>query len=604
MPDKKPAYSTWQNTCYVIKNAWQIDKLVFLYFGANTILTALQPFIGIFFPRWILAELLGAKRPEQLLMMLVGFFVTAAVTGYGIAWLSGAYFPRLVSIRLVFIRRLQEKCMTTDFANTENPEFLNDMMTGWRCLQTNDRGIEGMMHKLFGLVGGLLALLMYVAIVSTLNIWVLLYLLLNVGISYLLTFSAKRYEHSQKDKISDDDRRAEYINRMMNDFTYDKELRLFGIRGWVSDLFMKFRNSRLDTHKRIQWRHFRAGLFEAVMLLVREGIIYAYLIYMVISGQMDIPSFTMYFATIAAFALWLNTMIKDLAFLRAQNLDICDYRAFVERGESMTSGKLSLPKPPYLFEFRNVSFKYPNTENYIFENLNLTIPYGQKLAIVGTNGAGKTTLVKLLARLYDVSDGEILLNGVNIKEYDRMAYYAMIAPVFQEITAFAFPVAENVSIAEGSSIDRSRVQNALEQAGVWGKITTLKKGMDTSMLKHLDEEGIQFSGGENQKISIARALYKNGAVLMLDEPTAALDAIAEREVYERFGTITDGKTVIYVSHRLASTNFCDAIAMLDKGKLVEYGTHNELLAKNGKYAEMFAVQAQYCLEGGEENETA
>jgi ATP-binding cassette subfamily C protein len=301
----------------------------------------------------------------------------------------------------------------------------------------------------------------------------------------------------------------------------------------------------------------------------------------------------MYFAAIAGFAEWINRLIGDVAHIRAQNLDVCDFRKFIEQSEEETSDSLPLPMGPYEIEFRGVSFRYPGSDIDIYKKLNLKIPMGQRLAIVGHNGAGKTTFVKLLCRLYDVTEGEILLNGINIKCFNKEEYLRLFSAVFQEIKILAFSAGENIALEEKENIDTDRLNQALEQAGVAEKIASLANGADTSLLKFLDDEGVELSGGENQKISIARALYKDGPILVLDEPTAALDALAEYQTYLNFNQMVGQKTAIYISHRLASTIFCDTIAMFEQGEIIEYGSHAELLAKQGKYWDMFETQAKY-----------
>ncbi len=250
----------------------------------------------------------------------------------------------------------------------------------------------------------------------------------------------------------------------------------------------------------------------------------------------------------------------------------------------------------YEIEFKNVSFKYPKTDKYIYKNLSLKIKKGQRLAIVGINGAGKTTFVKLLCRLYEPTSGEILINGVNIQSFSKEEYYKILSVVFQEVKTFAFTVAENVSLENLEEVDREKVLHCIEKAGVGDKINSLEKGIDTSLLKILDGEGIELSGGENQKLALARALYKNGKIVILDEPTSVLDAVAEYNIYKGFDELIGDKTAIYISHRLASTKFCDVIAFFENGEIVEYGTHEELLKKNGKYSDMFNIQAQYYKE--------
>ena len=593
----KPLYSTWHNVKYICRGAIQFDRYIFVYFILFTLSTAIAPFIGILFPRYILSELINEKRFEVLMFLMIGFFFLSSIFAYGAAYLTQVMVPRMVVIRFQFMKLHHDKCMTTDYCNTENPEYLNEKETAYRCLQNNHNGIEGVLYKICALAGGMLALIGYIAIISTLNQYVLWYLFLNVVISYYLTFRVRHYEHNKKDEISRNDRRSGYTYDLMYNFSYGKEIRMFGLTDWIANRFAKYKSMRLDTHKEIKWKYFHVSLMDAFLLIIREGVIYAYLIYMVLNNRMNIPDFMMYFATIASFAGWFNNLINDLAHIRAQNLDICDFRKFIEQPDTVQKQKnLPIPEGPYEFEFRNVSFHYPNSENYIYKNLNLVIPYGQKLAIVGHNGAGKTTFIKLLCRLYDVTEGEILLNGINIKNFSKTEYYKLFSSVFQEVKILAFSVAENIALEEKENIDQIKLMHAIEKAGILDKVSSLKRGVDTSLLKILDEDGIELSGGENQKISIARALYKDGPIMLLDEPTAALDAIAEYQTYLNFNDMVKDKTAIYISHRLASTLFCDQIAMFEQGEIVEYGTHAHLLEKGGKYADMFATQAKYYKE--------
>ena len=238
---------------------------------------------------------------------------------------------------------------------------------------------------------------------------------------------------------------------------------------------------------------------------------------------------------------------------------------------------------------------------YIFKNLNFTIHKGERLAIVGINGAGKSTLVKLMVGLFDVTEGEIRINGIPIKEFDKKQLFAMFSVVFQDVNLLAFTVKENVTCSS-VGIDDERVKDALTRVGLKDKIESLPNGTDQMMLKIIEEDGIELSGGESQKLSIARALYKDGNMVIMDEPTAALDALAEAEIYENFSELVKGKTSVYISHRLASTKFCDKIALFDGDGLKEYGNHEELMELQGDYYHMFFVQGKYYTEGGEVNE--
>ncbi|SUY46618.1 ABC transporter [Clostridium putrefaciens] len=595
---EKDKRSLMTNIVFLVKNAWTFDKGLFVYFGLYTILTAVSPFIGILAPKFLIDELMSSKRIEVLLIILSTFFILSVIIKYSIAYLSGVYYPKMVKIRFEFISIMQKKSMTMDFKHTENPKTLNDMESAWRAVNNNDDGIEGVFHKLFSLIGSGIAFIGYVAIVAALNPLILIYLIANVIITYFLTLRVKKYEHSKKDEISESNRKSNYIYNIMYDFSYGKDIRIYGFSNWLSKKFQEFKDDRVKINTKIKYKYFTVSAIDVVLLLLREGLIYGYLIFRVVDKGMGIGDFTMYFATIGGFAAWMQKIMTDLAHIRAQNLYINDYRDYLELDDENISQNIKpIPnKTPYEIELKNISFKYPNSKNFIFKNLSLKIKAGQRLAIVGVNGAGKTTFVKLLTRLYDPTGGEILLNGVTIADFDKEEYYKQFSIVFQEIKMLAFSVAENIALSEEDNIHLEKVIKCIDKSGMSEKINSLEKGIDTSVLKILDETGIEFSGGENQKLALARALYKEGDIIVLDEPTAALDPIAEYNIYKGFDEMIGDKTAIYISHRLASTRFCDVIAFFEDGEIKEYGTHDELLKKNGRYAKMFNVQAHYYKE--------
>jgi len=596
----KISYSLIQNLVWLARYTWQTDRGLYLYFIAFTLVSAVKPFITILFPKFLIQELMGPTDVTRSLTLLTAFFFSAAFCYFVYARLSTNYRARIFALKLTVILKLQKKCMETDFQNTEDPAFLTTMEAASNGLNGNDTGFEGMLRKIFEISGSLLAFLGYIAIVSRLNIFVLFYLLLNVIVSYTFTIYAKTFEYKKKDVLAAFTRRYQYFYKIMYDFSFGKELRLLGLRKRMARQAEEQQKNVLMTRKSIFFANFKANSADVIMTLLREGIIYYYLIQMVVSGKLGIADFTMYFATMAAFANWFTGIVTNFAFLRAQNFYLSDLRNFQDQPDILTSpNKRPLPAAPYSIEFRDVSFHYPRSENEIYSHLNLIIPAGQKLAIVGRNGAGKTTFIKLLCRLYDVTEGEILLNGINIKEFDRTEYYKLFSAVFQEIKPLAFTVAENVSVHESGEIDFARLQRALEEADIAEHIDHLKNKTNTAMLKILDPEGLEFSGGENQRIAIARAFYKQGEILVLDEPTAALDALAEANIYQHFDQAVHDRTAIYISHRLASTFFCDCIAMFENGQVVEYGNHTELMAKHGKYADMFETQSRYYTENVE-----
>ncbi len=295
----------------------------------------------------------------------------------------------------------------------------------------------------------------------------------------------------------------------------------------------------------------------------------------------------------------LGDGIRDLMFMVSDNELYCAHLKkmydYLDIPNHMYQGSLTVEKREdneYYIEFRNVSFKYPRTENYVLRNVNLKFKIGEKLAVVGMNGSGKTTFIKLLCRLYDPTEGEILLNNVDIRKYDYKEYMSIFSVVFQDFKLFSFGLGQNVSAS--FHYNEELAKRCLEKAGFYERLQSMKKGLETSIYKDLDEEGVEISGGEAQKIALARALYKNAPFIILDEPTAALDPIAEYEVYSKFNEIVQDKTAIYISHRLSSCRFCDVIAVFDGGQIVQRGVHDRLLQDtHGKYYELWNAQAQY-----------
>ncbi|EIF2807419.1 ABC transporter ATP-binding protein [Clostridium perfringens] len=585
------------NLKYIMGYAWSQDKVLFAQCGVYTILASIAPFIGIFLPKFLIDELLGQRRIEVILMTLIGFFLLSSVVNYSIAWLRCAYSPRVTKIRTDYITMISDKIMKMDFKNTEDPEVLNKIKSVMNAVMSNNTGVEGVYHTLLGLFGRLTAFVGYISIVLFLSPWILLFLIINVLISYALTMRVKKYEYSQKEKAADKDRRTFYVFDTMYDFAYGKDIRIYDLKNILIDKFKKFRGERIDISNDVQEKQLKVKIVDVILLVIRECVVYGYLIYNVLFTGMGIGDFTMYFSTINGFGDWMKGILGDLAHIKAQNMYLDDMREFLEIKSEDKEKTRDIPiDSSYEIEFKNVSFKYPKTDKYIYKNLSLKIKKGQRLAIVGINGAGKTTFVKLLCRLYEPTSGEILINGVNIKDFSKEEYYKILSVVFQDIKTFAFTVAENVSLENLEDVDREKVLHCIEKAGVGDKINSLQKGIDTSLLKILDGEGVELSGGENQKLALARALYKNGKIVILDEPTSALDAVAEYNIYKGFDELIGDKTAIYISHRLASTKFCDVIAFFENGEIVEYGTHEELLKKNGKYSDMFNIQAQYYKE--------
>ena len=328
---------------------------------------------------------------------------------------------------------------------------------------------------------------------------------------------------------------------------------------------------------------------------ILTGIVYVFVCLKAWAGAFGVGSVTQYVGAVTALSQSVSVLISCIGTLKNNVPFLRTTYEFLDIKNSMYQGSLTTEKRAdrmYEIEFRDVSFRYPDSEDWALSHVNFRFRVGERLAIVGENGSGKTTFIKLLCRLYDPQEGQILLNGIDIRKYRYDDYMSIFSVVFQDFQLICRPLGENV--AGKTEYDRTRVEKALTDAGFKDRLDTMEKGLDTTLYKDLAEDGVEVSGGEAQKIAIARALYKDAPFMILDEPTAALDPVAEAEIYAKFNDIAGDRTSIYISHRLSSCRFCDEIAVFGKGTVVQQGTHEELLAdEKGKYYELWQAQAQY-----------
>jgi len=325
---------------------------------------------------------------------------------------------------------------------------------------------------------------------------------------------------------------------------------------------------------------------------------------MVLDGRINVAEFTFMIGIVIGFAVWLNQLSESYGRLKEASIRIDSFREYMDMddGINLVNGNDVEPllHKKLSIEFKDVSFTYPNAETPIFSNLNLKIEAGEKIALVGVNGAGKTTLVKLLTGLYNPTKGDILINGLPVNSFNRYDYYRLFGVLFQDINILPFTIAQNISGSADENTDFVKVHNVLEQSGLAEKVASLQKKEHTNLTQVIDDKGIMLSGGELQKMMLARALYKDSPILVLDEPTAALDPLAEQSLYLKYNSLTENKTSLFISHRLASTQFCNKIIYMEDGTILETGSHKELMKKNGKYFEMFEIQSQYYKENKKE----
>lgn len=485
-----------------------------------------------------------------------------------------------------------------EFKNIEDPTFEDRFRAGFRAMQSDGRGFQAVYNNLFTILSNGVSIIIFTVLLCKKMPLIALVCLASMILSYVADYLYARYTANRKDEENHWSWKSYYFSTTLSDFNYGKDIRVFGLQKFLLAKYKDVSDRYLGIYGDENSHFVRYGLLGAAGLLLHNGVSYYLIIKNYFAGNLALSDLVFSLTVVTTITGIMNGFVNTVAeLLRNLKLSSGYYKMLDE--EYKTDDKkgfkaLGLNEQVEI-EFDHVWFRYPNTEKYVIKDLSFTIHKGEKLAIVGTNGAGKSTIVKLISGLYRPEKGTIRINGIDQQEFDRQEYYKMFSTVFQDYGIYACTLLENVA----GSGNTEAARTALDTVGLKEKINELPKGYDTMLSKAVDEEGVDLSGGQKQKVAIARALYKNGNVIILDEPTAALDALAEAEIYQSFDELVKNKTAVYVSHRLSSTRFCDHIALFTKEGLKEYGTHDELMKLHGEYYEMFEVQGKYYKEGAE-----
>lgn len=593
---KKLSYPLWATIKRMLINIRRNRPVIFLLFGIYTAAASIYPFLAVLLPKLMLEALAGGGRRKDVLLIAAGFFLAAGLLGFIRTYLEYFTYHKLSRLRIDYLRDCSIKVMEMAYPNTEDASFMQKYDKAFIATQSNDNGVEGIYHKLFETPALLISATGLALVIGFLSPWVLAGLLLHLLAVIWVSQKSHQYRYLKKEEEAKWRRKCGYYTETASDFSYGKDIRMYGLGPQI----LKAYCAQIEGYRRLlevmAKKEYALGFASLFAMLVSDLLTYGTLIMRTVNG-MSIADFSMYLTAAAALSASLLKIAEQLSFIRNEGQYVHEMFCFLDEDMGEKGGTRPAVKGDTLeVVFDHVSFCYPGSDQYVFRDLNLTIHKGERLAIVGINGAGKSTLVKLMMGLFPVTSGEIRINGIPLEEYDKKALYSMFSAVFQDVNIMAFTVRENVA-GSLTDIEDDKVEKALERMGLLEKVRSFPEGSGQMLLKVIDENGGMLSGGEAQKLVIARALYKDANMVIMDEPTAALDALAEAQVYEDFDQLVQGKTAVYISHRLASTRFCDHIALFDGEGLKEYGTHEELMARRGSYYEMFTVQGKYYTEG-------
>ena len=565
---------------------WKCDPHVIKMMLLEIVISVIEGFIAVLLPAAIIQFITTTQDWTTLILQILGLFVV-----YGLFSMWHVYLSTRNSMQYViprqklFILPVAKKVQELTYSYYETKPAQEKLENGIRALNSNMEGAEGVYHNTIVVLSAILSLILYAIFISQIEIYEKCYAL------YLKKDEEKAENYSK----------SRYFNSLSQKSAKGKDIRLYQMQDLLKEKMQE--NNDILVQKTIAASKYKGWIAQTDVILgfIRDGITYGYLIYLMMHGMIEMSSFVLYIGIVISYGQRFTALTAEIAKLHS-NLDLTKRTYEFEMDKNVINQDGKKASTPFDIIFENVSFQYPDSEKYVLKNFNLHFTTGEKLALVGVNGAGKTTIVKLLSGLYTPTSGRILVNGIDLKEINKEDYFGKLGIVFQEIDLFSMTIGENISCMHEEDYDENRVQEALRISKLDTIVNQLPKGIHSYINTDLSPDGINFSGGQQQRLLLAKAYYKNPSLLILDEPTAALDALAEKDMYEEYKEITKGKSALFISHRLASTRFCDNIVFLENGEIIEQGTHEQLMKLNGKYAEMFDVQAKYYKEE-EQDET-
>ncbi len=493
----------------------------------------------------------------------------------------------------------QKKRIRMSYENSERYKYRLLSQKADEALWGSEKGckIEQVVSETLNLIQNVLGYVIFGVSIAQMNVAITIILTITTAINYFTINGIMKYKRETRDEIAGIEKKQWYLINVSGDIKSAKDIRLYGINRWLIERYKKLTNQKMKWSFEYIKKIVRVDFVEALMILLRDGVAYFIIIYMLINNRITIDQFVFQFTLIGSFASWINSIIENVNNLRELNIYIADFRKYIETKDENEILDSALNRFNGGICLEDVSYIYDGDKNGI-KDITLEIHSGEKVALVGANGAGKTTLAKILCGLYTPQKGKIYLDKINLMHVSREEVYSKFTAVFQDIHLFPVSIAQFISGKNKfDNNEIKRIKTSLKQVGLEEKILRLGKGIDTILNVQLDEEGVEFSGGEKQKLLLARAIFKEDAkVLILDEPTSALDAIAEQQLYRTYNELFGEKTSIFITQRLISTIFCDKIVYLEDGKIIEIGSHKELMEKKGRYAEMFEIQRKMYVE--------
>lgn len=586
------------NLKYMLTNWLKWDKKSLVYFFIRVPALVLQPIVTAYIPKAMIDCINEGVTVGRLILVVALLSVLFALTTWLAPFMQELLLGSARIIRMRYAVMAFRKNLNTSYTNIESLEGREKnkrAMEFYRSYYSSSADFLDTCNQFLVCIVGVITSL---TLIYKINIFMILLIMATCVAEFFLLRFLNKKEKGVKNARSNVFVKFDYYYSLSKDLTAAKDIRLYGF----TDYFLYAVAGLIKELEKITSKYMhqsvKVGGTRALLNLIRELVAYAYLTYLVFQNRLSVSDFIFYFGIITGFSNWITNAVFLYSNLERCCNDCAAFREFVEsKEESREKPNAGFEKIDSI-EFKNVSFTYPSAEKPTIKNMSFKVNESENIAIVGENGAGKTTAIKLLCGLYYPTEGDILVNGKSSKDFSSDSYFDLFSAVFQDYEFLPMTVAEN--ICAKSDYDSEKLYSALEQSGIADKIYSLDKKENSFMVKDVYKDAVDFSGGEKQKLLLAKAIYKDAPVLILDEPTAALDPIAENELYLKYNELTKGKLSFFISHRLSSTRFCDRILFIKDGKIAEEGTHEELMALKGSYYKMYQLQSYYYKEMGGE----
>ena len=591
-------YSYFSNLKFVFSQHWNFNKKYIFALLGDIPINVIISIVTAFLPKIVLDSVEKSVPPEKLLLHISVISILLIILKlFEKAFISYEENCTIISRYDLFQKNLFCKLIDMDYNNYifNKTRLLKEKAN--RAIRGNTHGIVPYLSTNKNLYSSLFGFFAFSTIIIKCNFWFIPILIGAYILSSIGWLLLQKYNNSIKGKRAKVFLQLNYVTFRSKNFSEAKDIRLYNMIDFLMNKINKHlkENTQYDIQKHNG--HYVNVLFEDFLKAIICLVTYIYLIKLKISTDMTIGDFALYFGAITGFGAWLGKIVEAVSQLIESNSYVNDYRNFLSLPDKAQFSETTITKQPNespcSIEVKNLSFSYDNATKLIIDNFSLYIKPGEKIAIVGANGAGKSTLVKLICGLFSPTDGEIFINGKKPSEYAKEDYFKLFSTIFQDAPLLPASIAKNIALCDDDKIDKNKLHTCIDLSGLSDKIKELPQKENTLLVPGVHHGAISLSGGELQRLLLARALYKDAPIIILDEPTAALDPIAEKNLYLKYNQLTENKTALYISHRLASTKFCDKIILINNSKITEVGTHDELLKAGGIYAKMYETQSKY-----------